>query len=115
VITEVRAMLSHLPAFLFIPQLTITPLAVWQTSAAIFRQTDARCLTDSLSQHMTHLEKAASSLRHQEASMRVGRYFGHRFRKIPLIFSFTNCKFSPFYFFKLCAVPKMVESADKGG
>ena len=42
------------------------------TSAAIYRQTDARCLTDSLSQHMTHLEKEGSSLRHQEASMRVG-------------------------------------------
>jgi hypothetical protein len=47
---------------------------------------------------MTNLEKAWSSLRHQEASMRVRRYFSHHFRKIPLIFSFTNYKFSLFYF-----------------
>jgi len=63
---------------------------------------------------MTHLEKEGSSLRHQEASMRVGRYFSHRFRKIPLIFSFTKYKFSPF-FFNYALTKKMLESADKGG
>jgi hypothetical protein len=31
--------------------------------------------------------------------MRVGLYVSHQFRKIPLIFSFTNYKFSPLYFF----------------
>jgi len=64
---------------------------------------------------MAYLEKAGSSLRHQEASMRVGPYFSHHFRKIQPIFSFTNYKFSPFIFLKLCAVQKMVESAGNGG